>query len=148
MVRTRRRWPRKQVGLISSVDVSSLQTKVAKYRVQLLAAVDAIEKSGRALDTSGPHSASAWDDMQLEALHWVSEDPAWVFVETQYDRGRDVLGRLDGWRDYLATLVKVPGIPLPDPMPVPPSELSTMGGIGWGLALAVVAIAVAFASRR
>jgi hypothetical protein len=127
---------------VSSVDVEELQGRVATYRVQLLTAIEAIRKSGRTMDDAGPHTEAAWDVVQLRALHWVSEEPAIVFVETQYDRGRHVLAELDEWRDYFATLVKVPGIPLPLPMPVPPSELSTTGAIGWGL-IALVAVLIA-----
>jgi len=139
VARVRRRRRRRLVvgAVITSGDVKALQDRVARYRVQLLQTAEAVRAaSSRGFDPTGAHSEGQWEADQLDALHWVSEDPAYLFAEAQYARGRDVLANLDQWRDFFAGL-DVPSSVVPQPIPVPsPGSSDVFGSLeGMGLLL-------------
>lgn len=138
MQRTRRRWRAVGVdGITTSDDIVALQLSVKDYQSQLQAVIaDAIAKGWEMPYHNEPRSAQTWADLASRVDEYVHEEPAWVFTGGQYDRGRAFVSELDGWRDWLAAQ-KVPNVPAP--LPVPATEVSIPGAIGWGLA-AIVAI--------
>ena len=141
-VRTSRRW-RAVVGLVGPADVRMLQTKVHDYRASLQTSVDAGGTSGKGLPLdNSKHSIQAWGDLVARCVAFESESAndynplAYILAGSAYDRGRQLIDELDGFRDALVAL-KVPNVP--DAVPVPHSDLGIAGGLGFALA-AVVAI--------
>lgn len=124
------------VGLIGPSDVAVLQDKVARYRFALQASINLMAPPG--LPTSGAFSQTSWLAIVEDCKAFEAESSApWTFLSSggAYDRGRDLIGRLDGWRDQLANL-KAPQVP--DPIPVPNADVS-FGGATLGVAALFIA---------
>lgn len=137
---TRRRW---NVGLVGPSDVRDLQRKVRPY-------FDALEQAITKLQPPLPldqstFSGQAWVQTSERTAAFLNEEMtsdlnplAYILAGSAYERGRQVIDNLDGWRDYLSSR-KAPNVP--DPVPVPHADLGLAGGIGFALA-AIVAILV------
>jgi hypothetical protein len=151
--RTVRTWNNAVVGLVGPHDVQELQTKVKAYHESLLVAVDDIVRAGKPFPNDGStFSKQAWDELsEREAQFEAESSGAWnplayLYSGSAYERGRRLISELDAWRDHLASLAQ--GMPdakisVPDPIPVPHSDLGIAGGMG----LALVAF-VAFLAFR
>jgi hypothetical protein len=127
------------VGLVSCDDVRAMQTRIKQYRDGLQASAGKLP-SDKALDYhGGERSVQAWADLVERCVRFEAEScHVGLFAGSQYDRGRELVTELDAWRDHLSS-VDAPD--LPAPVPVPKSDVSLLGGVGWGLA-AVIAILV------
>jgi hypothetical protein len=144
MSRTQRHWHRRAlVGIVSCDDVKSMQTQTHDYRASLQASIDAAAAAGKPLAADNtPRSVQQWADLVGRTVLFENETClVGIFAGSQFDRGRGLIGELDGWRDFLASsrggLGPAPG--LPAPVPVPASDVSLFGGIGqMGLLLAAV----------
>ncbi len=126
-------------------DVKTLQTKIHDYRGQLQASIDAAARAGSPIASDGSQwSVQNWGDLVGRCTQFENEGTsdwnplAYIYAGSAYDRGRELIAELDGWRDALAQH-KAPNVP--DPIPVPNSDLGLAGGIGY-LAAAVVAFMV------
>jgi len=141
--RYRRRWKRRTVGIVTQDDVRALQIKVSDYFAELQAVIaDAANKGDFLPDHNEPRSVQTWADLAGRVDEYTHESPAFVFTGGQYDRGRDLVGELDGWRDYLASKREGQG-PMPNvppPLPIPHSDVSIFGGMGGILALVVAVL--------
>ena len=137
--RTVRTW-HSVVGLVGPSEVKDLQRRVHDYHTKIIASHDGLQKAD-------PSKISAmreheWTDLGMRIIafedeNWTAWNPMnYVFAGAAYDRGRGLIEELDTWRDQLAAW-KAPDVP--DPLPVPHSDLGLAGGLGFALA-AVVAI--------
>jgi hypothetical protein len=139
--RTVRRW-HSVVGLVGPNDVRDLQTKVQTYHEAILASVDSWVRAGNKLPADGKYGQGAWDSLTKREESFLAESVAewnplaYLMAGSAYDRGRELIAEMDGWRDELARL-KAPNVP--DPVPVPHSDLGIAGGLGFAL-VAIVAI--------
>jgi hypothetical protein len=137
--------------VISCDDVHALQKRINGYRTDLATSIDLLNSPGlysketdkyepRPLGNLGPRSAVAWRDV-MDRCNQFEEEACVVglFASKQFDRGRDLVTELDGWRDYLAT-IQAPS--LPTPVEVPHSSLDLLGAAGWGLAALIVLLLV------
>lgn len=127
------------MGIVSCDDVEAMQTRIHDYRESLQASMGKMP-AGKGIDYhGGEHSVQAWADLVGRCSHFEQESCfVGLFAGSQYDRGRELVKELDDWHDYL-TSVDAPD--LPAPVPIPKSDVSLLGGMGWGLAL-VAAILV------
>jgi hypothetical protein len=115
-----------------------MQQKIAAYRAQLQASMNALTDKGWALPTTGARSVVTWGVMLDEARTFEAERCVLgLFAGTQFDRGRGIVTDLDAWRDWLATQKTSDGstVSVPDPMPVPHSDVGLFGGVGTLLAI-------------
>ena len=143
---TDRRWhPPNVVGMVGPHDVEDLQLKVKTYHEALLVALDAWVRAGNKLpDDNSTWSSQAWDalssrEASFEAESMAGWNPlAYLYAGASYERGRELIDELDKWRDHFAEQ-KMPDVP--NPVPVPHSDVGLAGGLGFALA-AVVAILV------
>lgn len=133
------------IGLVGPNDVKTLQTKVHDYRVQLQTSIDAAARAGKPIPSdNSKFSVQNWADVVGRCTLFEDENTsdwnplAWITSGSAYDRGRDLIAELDTWRDALAAM-QTPNVP--DPLPVPHSDLGLAGGIGY-LAAAIVAFMV------
>ena len=144
MQRTRRLWhvPRTAVGLVSCDDVKSIQIQIQTYRNALQAAMAALIAKGWSMPYHNePQSSQTWSDLVGLCADFEMES-CWVglFAGSQFDRGRSLITKLDTWRDWLAKQKGPKGetVAIPEPVPVPQSDVSLLGGAGAVLALVAV----------
>ena len=139
------------MGLVGPNDVHALQERVAAYQVQLQLTVEALGKAGRALPQDGStYSDAAWNDLVKRCLAFEGESSdtrnpfAYLFAGAAYDRGRQLIGELDRWRDQLATQAAASStsVPVPPPIDVPGSDIGLAGGLGFALAALVAILAL------
>lgn len=138
------------VGLVGPDDVKDLQGKVDHYHSQLEDVITALGKAGKSLPIdASTFGGAAWVDLSARCAAFVNEastgtfnPAAYIFAGSTYERGRGLIDELDKWRDHLADMAKgVASVVVPDPLPVPHSDIGLGGGMGLVLA-AIVAILV------
>ena len=129
--------------MVGPDDVRVLQDKIATYRFALQGSINLTPAPG--LPEQGVFSQTAWLDLverckAFEAEGASSYNPfAYLYSGTQYERGRQLIIELDKWRDELANR-KAPNVP--EPVPVPHSDIGLAGGLGFALAAIVAVLAL------
>ena len=143
--RYRRRWyvHGSAVGLVSCDDVRAMQKGIADQRDELQTAMAGLIGKGWTMPYHNEaRSSQTWADLVGQCSGFEQESCyIGLFAGTQYDRGRQLVTDLDGWRDWLAAQKAPSGevADVPAPVPIPKSDVGLAGGIGLALA-AVVAI--------
>jgi hypothetical protein len=134
----RRRW---QVGIATCDDVRALQKQVNAYRSALGDSWDALPATMKG--TTGPHGSIAFSSLGERCSLFEEEScTLGLFAGGQMDRGRALIGELDAWRDWLAS-VKAPDLPAPAVTPksdVSLFETALSGGTMLLVALAAFAL--------
>jgi hypothetical protein len=142
--RYRRRWyvHGSAVGLVSCDDVKAMQTSIATYRAELQASMAGLIAKGWSMPYHNEaKSSQTWADLVGACVGFEGESClVGLFAGTQYDRGRQLITELDAWRDWLAAQKAPSGATadVPEPVPVPKSDVGLAGGLGMALAAVIV----------
>jgi hypothetical protein len=135
-----RRWV---VGIVSCDDVRALQKQINAYRSSLGDSLDALSADMKG--TVGPRGTLAWKELGERCSQFEEEScTLGLFAGSQYDRGAALIKELDGWRDWLAS-VKAPS--LPEPVPVPHSDVSLFGA-AFNASTLLIALAALYLLKR